>query len=282
MSGRNKITWLASYPKSGNTWVRLLLGNLLALEDDQEGDRNFLRTPGISSSRSGFETLVGLNSYDLTDDEVDRLRPASYRLMAQRAQQKMFVKAHDAYHVLPHGEPLFPAECSQGAIYIVRDPLDVAVSFAHHRGDVDFEKTVACMNHPKYAMSGGNRQQLRQRMLDWSGHYYSWTRQTAIPVLLVRYEDLRSDTARELRRIAEFAGLTESDFAVPVATAVEASRFERLQQLEADRGFAERPLQSQRFFRSGQSGEGWEKLGENLQSQLIERHGDAMRELGYL
>lgn len=282
MSEAGGITWLASYPKSGNTWVRLLLGNLLLRTPAAQDDSGFAPVPGISSDRQAFEALVGLSSYDLTDDEIDLLRPASYRMMARRTRSRLFVKAHDAYRVLPGGEPLFPADCSLGAIYIVRDPFDVAVSFAHHRGDGDWSETIDRMNDPGHALSGANDLQMRQIIRDWSGHYRSWIEQSAIPVLVVRYEDLRSDTERELRRIVEFARIDERELACSIPDAVEASRFERLQAIEEKSGFAERSLKSSRFFRSGCSGEGREELGEDLQGRLIEKHGDAMRELGYL
>lgn len=276
-----RIVWLASYPKSGNTWVRLLLGNLLGLSDDDE-DEDFVPVAGISSSRGVFDHLAGLNTYHLTDDEVDSLRPAVYRSLVDASDQLRFIKAHDAFRRLPDGDAIFPGDCSHGAIYIVRDPLDVAVSFSHHQGHQTFDKTVAGMNDPTKSIAGGNREQLRQIMFDWSGHYRSWIGQTEMPVCLVRYEDLRADTVAELTRIVGFVGLDEATFANSIEGAVEASRFERLQEIEDKRGFSERPEKAERFFRAGRSGEGRERLPENLQKELIAHHADVMRELGYL
>ncbi len=282
MNGERGIIWLASYPKSGNTWVRLLLGNLLGLQEDENAGDGFLRTLGISSSREMFERLVGLNTFELSDAEIDRLRPATYRLMAERAKQAVFIKAHDAFRVAPGGEPLFPGDCSRGVIYIVRNPLDVAISFAHHRGDRTPDEIVKNMNDPDYWLAGGSSEQLRQVLFDWSSHYRSWTEQGSIRALVVRYEDLSSDTAAQLRRIVAFCGIEEARFVRSIEDAVEASRFERLQQKEAERGFAERSPKAERFFRSGRIGEGREKLPHELQRQLIAQHGDVMRELGYL
>lgn len=276
-----RIVWLASYPKSGNTWVRLLLGNLLGLSEDED-EEGFAAVAGISSSRGLFDFTVGLNSFELTDEEIDRLRPAMYRRLAAEYDDIAFIKAHDAFGRLPDGEPFFPADCSRAAIYIVRDPLDVAISYAHHQGEQTFDKTVDGMNDPSKSIAGGNREQLRQVMFDWSGHYRSWTDQGEIPVCVVRYEDLRADTAGELARIIDFIGVEESRFASSIEQAVEASRFERLQEMESAKGFKERPDKAERFFRSGRSGEGRMVLPEYLQKALIARHGDVMRELGYL
>ena len=276
-----EIVWLASYPKSGNTWVRLLLGNLLGLQDSDDAD-SFSPVAGISSARWIFDRYLSVDTYELTDEEIDRFRPAVYRKMAEQVDDLMFVKAHDSFQQLPDGQPIFPADCSRAAIYIVRDPLDVAVSYTHHRGETDFEKTVELMNEPTMAIGGKSNEQLRQLMKDWSGHYRSWTDQPGIPVLVVKYEDLSADTPGQLRRIADFVGLDESSFAMSYEEAAEASRFDRLQKIEAEKGFRERPVKADRFFRSGRSGEGREQLSERLQQKLTAHHAEVMRELGYL
>jgi hypothetical protein len=276
-----KIVWLASYPKSGNTWVRLLLGNLLGQQEQSEED-SFTPVPGISSSRAMFEYYVGVNSYDLTPEEADRSRPDVFRRFASDLDDLYFIKAHDSYHLNNRGEPLFPAEASRGAIYIVRDPLDVAVSYTHHRGQDGFDHTVEVMNRVHASIGGKSNEQLRQLLSDWSSHFRSWTEQSEIPVLVVRYEDMKADTAGQLQRIIDFIGLQPSDFAMTVEAAVEAARFERLQSIEAEKGFAERPQKSQRFFRSGTSGEGRAKLSPELQKSLISKHRQVMQQLGYL
>lgn len=278
----HKIVWLASYPKSGNTWVRLLLGNLIGLSDEGEEDEGFKPVMGISSSRDMFEYFTGINSYELTDDEVNWMRPAVYRRMADEFTQFGFVKAHDSFGRLPNGEPFFPADKSHGAVYIVRDPLDVAVSYSHHLGGVPYKEAVRHMNNPRKQVAGGNREQLRQVMLDWSGHYLSWTQQQDMPVCVVRYEDLKRDTVGELKRIADFAHIDEDQYVMSIEEAVEATRFDRLQEMEQSKGFGEKPINSKQFFRSGRSGEGREKLPTELQAELIAHHGEVMRALGYL
>ncbi|GMN03946.1 sulfotransferase domain-containing protein [Erythrobacter sp. MTPC3] len=282
MSGSGNIVWLASYPKSGNTWVRLLLGNLLNLKDDSSPQDEFTPVSGISSARWQFEQVGGLNTYDLTPAEIDSLRPSVYREIANADPAPTFIKVHDAYQLTETGEAMFPADCSRAVIYIVRNPLDVAVSYSHHLGELDLYRTVAMMQDNQRSIGGTNTDQLHQLLGSWSGHYRSWTNQDAIPVLVIRYEDLREDTAAQLKRIAGFAGLSPSSFAMTYADAVEASRFDKLQQIEAQKGFVEKPQNAARFFRSGRSGEGKEKLGADLQSVLIAEHAEVMEKLGYI
>lgn len=273
---QRRICWLASYPKSGNTWTRILLGNLLRTAGD---DRVVALGGAISSNRTMFDNLTGLASADLTDDEIDLLRPRGYRLMAREAQRRLFIKVHDAWHANAAGEPLFPADVSAGAIYLVRDPMDVAVSYAYHQGHQDFVRVVAQMGNRAHVMAGGKGAQLRQKTFGWSGHYASWHEQDEIPVLTLRYEDMLADTGAALARMADFLGIAAD--AARIGEAVAASRFEALQEREVREGFRERPERAARFFRSGRSGEGAERLPDGLRARIRDDHGELMDRLGY-
>ncbi|NNC73002.1 MAG: sulfotransferase domain-containing protein [Sphingomonadaceae bacterium] len=272
------IIWLASYPKSGNTWTRILLSNLIR---DKEASRLIELAGSISSNRPLFDALSGLPSSDLTDDEVDLLRADVYRSIASEAESQLFIKVHDAYHDDGNGKPIFPADCSAGAIYLVRDPLDVAVSYSFHQGHGDFAKMAKAMNSSK-ALAGGSSSQLRQKALSWTGHYRSWHEQSDIPLLTIRYEDMIADTAGCLIRMARFARLEAADNPEKIARAVDDARFEKLQAREAEEGFGERPEKAERFFRSGRTGEGREVLPRDIQEEIIEVNGELMAELGYL
>lgn len=278
---KRPLVWLASYPKSGNTWVRLIFGRLLGIQEAEDDD-GFAATGGITGNRLVFETLTGLDTFELSDGEIDALRPAVYRKMAEQADGIRFIKAHDAFRRLPSGESIFPADCSIGAIYLMRHPFDVVVSYSHHLGNQPFDQTIATLNKRDAYIAGHNREQLKQIMFDWSGHLRSWIEQKEMPVCPIRYEDLRRDPIAEIEKMVTFLGLSPNDLATSIADAVEAARFENLQRIEETRGFSERPIKSARFFRSGRSGEGKEKLTDSQQNSLIQSHRDAMREFGYL
>lgn len=281
------LCWIVSYPKSGNTWTRLLLARLL--EQDGEAGATGTRDTGLFhgasllfSQRMPFDRSTGLDSTELDEAEIDELRAPAWRAIARQAQSPMLVKAHDAWRCTAGGEAIFPADVSRGAIYLVRDPRDVAVSYAHHSGHGDFARTVAKMSDPKAAAAGGHHQQLRQVTYGWSGHYRSWHGQREIPVLTIRYEDMLADTAGCLTRMARFLGIDAARDPRRIAYAVEASSFAAMRAREEEQGFSERPEKSRRFFRSGRSGEGRETLPENLQQELLAVHGGLMEELGYI
>lgn len=274
------ICWLASFPKSGNTWTRILLSHLIAREWIDE-DHFAALTGSLSSNRPLFDNATGLSSSDLTDDEIDLLRPSIYRDMAEEADRRLYTKVHDGYHDCGNGEPLFPADCSYGAIYLVRHPYDVAVSYANHQGHEDYDRIVTQLNNPEHVMAGSKSSQLRQRTLGWSGHYRSWHEQREIPLLTLRYEDMLADTAACLARMAGFLGLPEKDDREAIATAVEESRFERLREKEDRFGFRERPEKTGRFFRAGRAGDGRKVLTGEQRERIYAANRDVMEELGY-
>ena len=281
-AGRRPFVWLASYPKSGNTWTRLLLANFLA-DSEQAVDINDLweALPGISPcDRDWFDRATGLPSSDCTDDEVEPLRPAALRAHAAAAAGgRQFCRVHDALHDTAAGEPLFPADVSAGAVYLVRNPLDVAVSLAFHFGGEDFSEAVTRMNDRRFVLGSG-WELLRRRLLDWSGHVESW-RSAPFPVLVVRYEDLLADTAGQLGRMTRFLGLDGAADGRRLRRAVAAAGFIRLQEQEARDGFNERYQRCRRFFRSGRSGDWRRHLSAAQARRIARRHGAVMRACGY-
>ncbi len=276
--------WLASYPKSGNTWLRLALWSV------QNGgapvdfaDR--LEFAPLASSRRRFDKLLGIESSDLTPAEILRLRPRSYELQVAEAQAAgpIFCKVHDAWHLTPSGEPLFPPGVTLGSVYILRDPRDIAVSFAAHQGRA-IEQVIDQMNDPTATLSRQTErlpEQLPERLGSWSFHVSSWIAAGGIqPPLILHYEAMLQEPARELRRVLAYIGWTPSDAVVDAA--IRATRFCELQAAEDRQGFNERPATATRFFRSGIAG-GWRAaLSEAQRARIEADHGDLMRRMGYL
>ena len=278
------FVWLASYPKSGNTWFRLLVANLSAT--DAPTDINAMdERGGIASARAEFEFHTMLDSGLLTHDEADALRPRVYEMLAEdtgRADaETRLVKVHDAYLTTPVGEPLLRA--ARGAIVIVRDPRDVACSLANHRHST-VDEAIAFMADRDACFAANLRTQpaqLRQRLLDWSGHVASWLDQADVRVHLVRYEDLQADPVGTFSTALTFAGRTPAR--ADLERSIEFARFERLQAQELEHGFSEwRPRGgSALFFRRGQS-QAWRRELTAEQVQRIESvHGSMMARLGY-
>ena len=281
MDDPKKIVWLASYPKSGNTWFRAFLTSLLN-PGNPTVDINNLYPTTIASSRQLFDEMAGVSSADLLPEEIDRLRPLVYRQNALESDEMIYHKIHDAWTLLPDGDPMFPSDVTKAVVYFIRNPLDVAVSFAHHL-TTGIDKTIAIMSNPGYAFCHRTdrlHNQLQQKLLTWSGHVKSWTENSGLPVLVLRYEDMKAHTVETFTRAVTFLGLTATSS--EIETALEQSSFARLKQQEEEKGFAEKSAQAASFFRKGIVGD-WKSVLTQVQvRQIIDRHGEIMKRFGYI
>lgn len=287
-----RTIWLASYPKSGNTWFRMLIANLSA-SDEPIDINNLPERCGIASARGPFDHLTLIDSGLLTHDEADHLRPRIYEDLKRGApddeydtkedtQLVRFVKCHDAYTYTAQGEPLLGgAEGADAAILIVRDPRDVAPSLANHNHST-IDAAIDFMNDAAAAFCGAtDRQarQLRQQLPGWSGHAETWLRQTDIPVHLVRYEDMQADTAGMLRRALAFAGRAASEH--EIVRAVAFANFSELKRQEDEKGFREASKAPGGFFRRGEPSVWRDELTAAQVARIEITHAPTMQRLGY-
>jgi hypothetical protein len=290
-----RTVWLASYPKSGNTWFRMLVANLRA-KDGKPADINDLpERGGIASGRAPFDYLSLIDSGLLTHDEIDCLRPRIYEELASGADDDeydkpedtppvRFIKVHDAYTLTPSGEPLLAGRRgAAGAIVIARDPRDVAPSLANHNR-TSIDEAIGFMGDAKATFcgkSGRLHSQLRQQLPDWSGWLESWLGQDDIPVHLIRYEDMKADTLGTFRRALDFAGRAASDD--DIRRAVSYADFAELRRQEEEKGFSElpRPGAGGKFFRRGDAGAWREELSAEQVARIEAAHAAMMQRLGY-
>jgi hypothetical protein len=274
------IIWLASFPKSGNTWFRIFLANLAA-GDKRPADINDLdERGGIASSRHEFEAATLLDSGLISHNDIDRLRPRVYERVAADAKEQRWIKVHDAYTRTSEGEPMF-SRVAGGAVYLVRDPRDVAISLAHHNSTT-IDQAIKLMNAADGALCRGRKgmsAQLRQKLQGWSGHVTSWLDQIDVPVHAVRYEDLMTDPVAHFGAALSFAKRPATE--PEIALAIRHADFAELQRQESEKGFAERMSRTAPFFRSGRAG-GWRNTLTAEQVRAIEQHhGAVMVRLGY-
>lgn len=276
-----RLVWLASYPRSGNTWFRALLTNFLgngaepARIDELIGDG--------AAERTAFDDWVGCDSGELTRAEIERLRPRVYLERSRQGAGLEFLKVHDACLRLPDGTALFPPEATHAAIYILRNPLDVCVSLARLSGHTDYDPTIRELADPAAASQdefATEASQLPQTFLSWSGHVTSWVDAPGLRVLVLRYEDLKRDPAGTFGSAVRFLGYP--DDAARVRRAVEFSAFAELRRQEEKGGFSERVPSAEKFFREGRAG-GWREVLTAAQvAQVLADHGAVMRRFGYL
>lgn len=277
------VIWLASFPKSGNTWLRILLANLF-LSKEKPQDINEIPSYGnISSGRVSFEEITLLDSTLMSHEEIETLRPRVTEILLREMADPCWIKVHDAYTLTRLGEPVLGVNTARAAIYIVRDPRDVAVSFAYFL-NISLDESIAILNKPNIALQvsqKGLSPQLRQKLCGWSGHINSWLSQKDFPVHVLRYEDLSRTPIETFRKVLDFLG-GMVDMA-EIERAVTYSSFSKLQEQELFQGFKEYPAKnSVPFFRSGKVGD-WRQHLSEAQAKLIEEiHAEQMLHFGYL
>ena len=125
------IIWLASYPKSGNTWLRAFLANYLQNPDEplpiNDLSNHILGDSGVPQ----YERFVNKSVEDMSEEEIAQLRPKVHEWLAFSRGRDVFVKTHNMFETV-HDTPMITPSATAGAIYVIRNPLDVSVSFSHH------------------------------------------------------------------------------------------------------------------------------------------------------
>jgi len=256
------VLWIASYPKSGNTWVRFLASNLL--------------TGSVDSAAT-----------------LNRLIPDLHELrgVIEPPRRRLLMKTHFLY------SPALPlAAHTAGAIYVVRDPADVLLSnfyYAERSGSAESKQSLSFERYfEDFLAAGGDPRWLKLGMGSWQENVRSWVGAIQeFPVLLIRYEDLLSDGLNAATAVCRFLGLTRTP--AQIAAAVDASSFDRMKEIEeidirARRiGIFYKPYledsiaSGRRFMRRGTAAEAAQTFTEEQRLRFDAVYGHARREMGY-
>lgn len=267
--------------KSGNTWMRLMMMHLLKPHEESWTPDQQITVGTGPLPRSDIERASFIDTSLLSADEQDLLRPLLCDAEAREQPERCFFKTHDAYRFNRDGAPIHGSAPRQAALYLVRDPRDIAISLATF-WNWSRERTVAFMNNPEGDLQGIPRhfsRQIFQKTLDWSAHIASWLEQDRVPTLPIRYEDLRAAPGHWLARALDFLEIRAST--AEIDRAVQLTDFKRLKREEEAHGFSERFKPEIPFFRRGETGEGRALLAPELLASIERVHAPMMARLGY-
>ncbi|WP_306152875.1 sulfotransferase domain-containing protein [Roseovarius sp. MMSF_3281] len=266
MSDLRRIIWLASYPKSGNTWMRSLLAHYF-MPKGQAPDINNLRQFTTGDVRSDFFDAAAGGTYTgRTIEEWLKVRPAALRRIAASKPNHHFVKTH-CQTVVMHGVDIIPPEVTAAAIYILRNPFDLAPSFARHQG-CDLDEAINRMTNPDMVMD--TETGIFELLGRWDDHIDSWTGAPGLPIHIIRYEDMLAKPAPTVRALLEKFLKVEVD-KPKLAYAIKSTSFDAMKKQEENLGFRERPEGMERFFAKGKAG-AWK---EDLTPEQVARLRDA-------
>lgn len=271
------LVWLASYPKSGNTWVRALLANYLMGGDQPLPLDQVTRISFGDAALEPMRALAGgKDPLLLPPARQLELREANLRRIATAGPRVNFIKSHNA-NARVGGRLLVPPGLTSAAIHIVRNPLDVAVSYADH-WNLPLAAAAEQMGRAKNAIPP-NPRTMTQFLGSWSEHTQGWAGAGPFRVLTLRYEDMLDDTARVLASVLRHIG-APIDSGI-VAQAVEFASYRTLRSLEDKQGFAEKGQAQERFFRTGTAGNWKTALPDAVAEKIRADHGSVMKRFGY-
>jgi hypothetical protein len=276
-----RIMWIVSYPRSGNTWTRLFLNRLSRILSGQAvspdlNDINELGGWEISSPL--YAEMLGKPVTSATWQEIVAVRPRVQSQIAARARSRLFLKTHLALLIVANA-PSINLDVTAGAIYVVRNPLDVAVSLAPHYG-VTIDEAIEFMAKSDYH-SMASEAGVSEMIGSWSRNVSTWTKKRERIILVVRYEDMLAKPLVTFASIARHAGFRPTP--KQLRQAIELSSFQRLRLQEEQDGFPERSRRAtDRFFRAGAVG-GWKThLTDDQVARIIGAHKSEMKRFGYL
>ena len=242
------IIWLASYPKSGNTWVRAMLSSLLYTDDGYFNVKNLYKIDSYPN-RQYFKNFIN----DFRNiHEIKKYWIASQDKLNLDKNIKFF-KTHNALCKIDNYF-FSNSENTLATIYIVRDPRNVITSLKNHYNFSSIEEAKSFVLNDKQILTLSEQERrkftekdtkypLPQMIGSWGTHYKSW-KKMKFNYLLIKYEDLieisrlRERMEQELAREnikgknvkLGFGGLADIEFLVQVLQLMHGKKFSRIRE----------------------------------------------------
>ena len=271
-----RIVWLASYPKSGNTWTRIFLANYL-VNGDKPVPINQAHRFAMGDAIAKTYTMVAGRPIDIRNTDLTlRLRDHVLNGIVANGADVNFVKTHNKQDKV-NGKPLIPLAFTRCSVYIIRNPLDVVLSYARHFG-VTAKQAVAAISRQDNVIAA-TEHTVEQFLGSWSDHVSGWTAEASYPQLVLRYEDLLSEPEEHFGRLLDHIGIPVDG--PRLEKAIRFSSFKELSGQEATSAFEEKSHHTKAFFAKGQSGQWKTDLAPELVAQIRLDHQKVMEKYGY-
>jgi hypothetical protein len=275
------IIWIASYPKSGNTWLRSLISSYY-FSKDKFNLSDLKKIPNFSVSDFINDSLLLQNGVDVAKQWLNVQKEIN-----KNYKKTLFFKTHNAC-VAVNKNLFTDSDNTAGCIYVVRDPRNIITSYKNFERKT-YDEILNHMKNKEAFLFSEKKTGFKsfEFIGSWANNYNSWFHnKLGIPICLIKYEDLVKDTLGELRKIIDFIANVQniknySFNSEKAERAVSDSSFENLSKMEQDRGFNE-ARHDQKFFNMGEKNN-WQKLLPiSIKENIEQSFYSEMKELNYL
>ncbi|MBT5798628.1 sulfotransferase domain-containing protein [Alphaproteobacteria bacterium] len=289
----SKLGYIASYPKSGNTWLRLILSNYFFGSSEPILPNTLKEYIGADTTENFYNQYAKKTNIKFNAVINDyRLRNAALRDYLSK-NPNTFLKTHAAFHYRDN-IPYFDPGITGIFIYLIRDPRDILISSAHHNlGSPIFEKNKIganglvgaqelefifnSMSNIKQALTMPSG--IQTHLGAWDDHVNSF-KQVSNRLHIIKYEELVSNTNQCVTSLIK--RITGKYDQQRIALAIKNSDFSKLSEYEKNNGFNENLSKHAHFFREGKAG-AWKNYSDRtVFSKIEDRFGVTMKEHGYL
>ena len=274
------IIWLASYPKSGNTWLRAFLATYLYMDIDKE-TFNF----DILNKIEQFPQLKHfkeINESPKNFEEVTKLW-ITMQNKINLNNNINFLKTHNAFGNLNNNH-FTDKKNTLGAIYLVRDPRDVLISYSKHMGNKIEETLKYILEDNHMGTLNGNSSIFSELRGSWGQNYNSWKYFNLSEKLLVKYEDLIESPFDTFLKILIYLNKI-SNIKINeerVKKCIKICKFSNLQDLEKNIGFAEKSQKNELFFNQGKTKQWLNYKNDKILYKIEKKFKKEMKELNYI
>jgi len=279
------IIWLASYPKSGNTWLRSLLASYYFSRD---GSFNFKLLDNIDQFPSTQFFRDKKDTFSAPEDTSNLWLSEQEKI--NQDNKIRFLKTHNALCKI-NSNSFTNEKNTLAGIYIIRDPRNIVTSLANHY-QVDVNKAFDFMKDEKKALI----EKVNERylgfvpILSWALHQESWIKCTKFPILTIRYEDLQLQTFQTFIKVIRFINkLTNLENLIDESKAkqsISSCEFEKLKKLEDKNGFSEAMVDKKTkkkisFFNLGRENDYKRLLQNNLIDEMSSLYNQQIKKFNY-
>ena len=281
------IVWLASYPKSGNTYLRSLISSYL-YSNDGLFNFNLLKNTIQFPNKFIFDKL-GIDFKNIKEQNKNYLQAQEFIHKLGNKNSIQFVKTHSSCASIGNYKFL-SFKTTLGAIHIVRDPRNVVTSYSKHFKKTKQQSVIDITN--ELIIGVNSKTHPPTHVGSWNFHYNSWKQlNKSNRYMLVKYEELLKDPEKILVNVLNFIyKLGNSKISIDkkkLANSIASTDFDKMQKLEKKEGFFESKKNEKTgenipFFNLGKKND-WRKYLDNTLIKKIEtKFEKEMLELNYL